>query len=210
MLPKSLVALALLSALLISGCKGEESGASTPSSTPTVASSQGDSSGNGASPNETMPGAPASASAASTGKATVVKVDVIPVNQALPKDNKTIPHFAAQMTWKNDGTTPIGPVFVTADALDPVKGLAVSCAVNGEEMQSGNTSQLVFDAADLVSYVSQFTTLRPGDVILTGTPGGVGMGMTPPRFLADGDVLTTTVEGIGTLTNRIRVAAASA
>ena len=121
--------------------------------------------------------------------------------------NRTLQWFQGKAF---DGTTPIGPVFVTADALDPVKGLAVSCAVNGEEMQSGNTSQLVFDAADLVSYVSQFTTLRPGDLVLTGTPGGVGMGMTPPRFLADGDVLTTTVEGIGALTNRIRVAAASA
>jgi acylpyruvate hydrolase len=69
-------------------------------------------------------------------------------------------------------------------------------------VQRGDTSDLVFDAAALVAYVSTFTTLRPGDIVLTGTPGGVGAGRTPPRFLRDGDVVETSVEGIGTLTNR--------
>jgi acylpyruvate hydrolase len=101
-----------------------------------------------------------------------------------------------------DATTPIGPVLVTADELDPAAGLAVTCSVNGEEVQRGDTSDLVFDAAALVAYVSTFTTLRPGDIVLTGTPGGVGAGRTPPRFLRDGDVVETSVEGIGTLTNR--------
>lgn len=104
-----------------------------------------------------------------------------------------------------DASTPLGPVLVTPDECDPKAGLAISCQVNGETVQSGNTSTLVFDAAALISYISRFTVLRPGDVILTGTPGGVGMARTPPRFLADGDVLVTTIEGIGELRNHISI-----
>ncbi|WP_404290094.1 fumarylacetoacetate hydrolase family protein [Glutamicibacter arilaitensis] len=104
-----------------------------------------------------------------------------------------------------DGTTPLGPVLVTTDELDPESGLEVICRVNGEEVQRGNTSTFVFSAARLISYISEFTTLRPGDVILTGTPGGVGMGMEPARFLADGDELQTEIPGIGTLKNRVRL-----
>lgn len=103
-----------------------------------------------------------------------------------------------------DGTTPVGPVVVTPDEVDPVRGLTVSCRVNGAEVQRATTATLVFDAADLVSYASTFTTLRPGDLILTGTPGGVGAGRDPQVFLADGDVLETEIEGIGTLRNTIR------
>lgn len=102
-----------------------------------------------------------------------------------------------------DRTTPIGPVLVTADEIDPVAGLEVICRINGEQVQRGNTSTLVFSAARLVSYVSRFTALRPGDIVLTGTPGGVGMGMQPPRFLADGDALETEIPGIGVLRNTI-------
>lgn len=102
-----------------------------------------------------------------------------------------------------DRTTPLGPVLVTADELDPVAGLEVICTLNGEEVQRGNTKTLVFSAARLLSYISTFTVLRPGDVVLTGTPGGVGMGMVPPRFLKDGDELLTEIPGIGTLKNRI-------
>ncbi|OJF11153.1 fumarylacetoacetate hydrolase family protein [Couchioplanes caeruleus] len=104
-----------------------------------------------------------------------------------------------------DRTTPIGPVVVTADALDPAAGLEVVCRVDGVERQRGDTSSLVFDAAALVAYVSTFTRLRPGDLVLTGTPGGVGMGMTPPVYLADGAVLETEITGIGVLRNRIVV-----
>ncbi|MCX4407665.1 fumarylacetoacetate hydrolase family protein [Streptomyces sp. NPDC059837] len=104
-----------------------------------------------------------------------------------------------------DRTTPLGPVVVTPDALDPVAGVEVICRVDGTERQRGNTRTLVFDAADLLAYVSTFTTLRPGDVVLTGTPGGVGMGMTPPVFLADGDLVETEIPGIGTLRNRLRL-----
>lgn len=104
-----------------------------------------------------------------------------------------------------DRTTPLGPVVVTPDEIDPVAGVRVRCLVNGEERQLGNTKELVFDAAELLSYVSTFTTLRPGDLVLTGTPGGVGMGMMPPTYLADGDLLETEISGIGTLRNRIRI-----
>jgi acylpyruvate hydrolase len=104
-----------------------------------------------------------------------------------------------------DRTTPLGPVLVTPDELDPEAGLDVSCFLNGERMQHGSTATLVFSAAQLLSYISTFTVLRPGDIVLTGTPGGVGMGMKPPRYLADGDVVTTEVGGIGRLENRIRI-----
>lgn len=101
-----------------------------------------------------------------------------------------------------DGTTPLGPYLVTPDEIDPVAGVEVICKVNGEEVQRGNTRTLVFSAAALLSYISGFTTLRAGDVVLTGTPGGVGLGMTPPRFLQSGDVLSTEVPGIGELSNK--------
>ncbi|MDP3967271.1 MAG: fumarylacetoacetate hydrolase family protein [Nocardioides sp.] len=103
-----------------------------------------------------------------------------------------------------DATTPVGPVVVAPDAIDPVAGVEVICRVNGVERQRGNTKTLVFDAPTLLAYVSTFTVLRPGDLVLTGTPGGVGMGMTPPTYLADGDVVETEIPGIGTLRNNVR------
>ena len=118
--------------------------------------------------------------------------------------NRTLQWFQGK-AW--DATTPIGPVVVPPDALDPVKGVEVICRVNGEERQRGNTRTLVFDCPDLLAYISTFTVLRPGDVVLTGTPGGVGMGMTPPTFLAVGDVVETEIHGIGTLTNTVRLTA---
>jgi acylpyruvate hydrolase len=104
-----------------------------------------------------------------------------------------------------DGSTPTGPVVVTPDEVDPAAGLAVSCRVNGEEVQRDSTATLVFDAPDLLAYISTFTVLRPGDLVLTGTPGGVGVAREPKRFLGDGDVLETQVEGIGLLRNTIRL-----
>lgn len=118
--------------------------------------------------------------------------------------NRTLQWFQGKAF---DRTTPLGPVLVTADELDPEAGLEVSCHLNGERVQHGNTATLVFSAARLLSYISTFTILRPGDVVLTGTPGGVGMGMKPPRYLSDGDVLTTEVGGIGRLENLIRIPA---
>lgn len=107
-----------------------------------------------------------------------------------------------------DASTPVGPIVVTADEVDPTAGLAISCRINGEEVQRDDTSTLVFDAPALLAYVSTFATLRPGDLVLTGTPGGVGMAREPQRWLADGDVLETEVEGLGVLRNRIRLVAA--
>ena len=103
-----------------------------------------------------------------------------------------------------DGTTPIGPWVVTADDVEPRDGLRITCEVNDVLMQDADTAGMVFDAADLIAYVSQITTLRPGDLVLAGTPGGVALGMDEPRWLRDGDVVTTAIEGIGTLRNIIR------
>lgn len=116
--------------------------------------------------------------------------------------NRTLQWFQGK-AW--DATTPIGPVVVSPDAIDPVAGVDVVCRVNGVERQRGSTSSLVFDCAALLAYISTFTVLRPGDLVLTGTPGGVGMGMDPPTYLADGDVVETEISGIGTLTNTVRL-----
>ncbi len=104
-----------------------------------------------------------------------------------------------------DRSTPIGPVVVTPDEIDPFDGVEVICRVNGEQTQRDNTRTLVFDAAGLLAYISAFTTLRPGDLVLTGTPGGVGVARTPQRFLRDGDVVETEIPGIGSLRNTVRL-----
>ncbi|HYD77497.1 fumarylacetoacetate hydrolase family protein [Ramlibacter sp.] len=92
---------------------------------------------------------------------------------------------------------PIGPWLVTADEVANVQRLPMWLEVNGQRMQSGNTRTMIFGVAELVSYVSRFMTLLPGDVITTGTPPGVGMGMKPPRYLKKGDVVTLGIEGLG-------------
>ena len=97
-----------------------------------------------------------------------------------------------------DATTPLGPVLVTPDEIDGA-GVEVRGHVNGERVQRGNTRTLVFGRAGCCPTSPRSPSLRPGDVVLTGTPGGVGMGMTPPRFLADGDVVETEIAGIGSL-----------
>ncbi|BBH17552.1 fumarylacetoacetate hydrolase [Nocardioides baekrokdamisoli] len=98
-----------------------------------------------------------------------------------------------------EGFTPLGPVLVTPDEYEDRDAIALSCSINGEVLQNSSTSDLVFDVATLVSYLSHIVTLRPGDVILTGTPSGVGLGFNPPRYLSDGDVVVTTVELAGEL-----------
>ncbi|TFY99694.1 fumarylacetoacetate hydrolase family protein [Ramlibacter rhizophilus] len=92
---------------------------------------------------------------------------------------------------------PIGPWLVTADEIANVQRLDMWLDVNGQRMQTGNTRTMIFDVARLVSYVSEFMTLLPGDVIATGTPPGVGLGMKPPRYLKKGDVITLGIEGLG-------------
>lgn len=104
-----------------------------------------------------------------------------------------------------DATTPVGPYLVTPDEVDPdqtgAPALAIRCAIDGEVMQEANTKDLLFSPADALSYISQFTTLEPGDIVATGTPGGVGAGREPKRFLRSGEVLTTEIEALGSLTN---------
>lgn len=96
-------------------------------------------------------------------------------------------------------TTPVGPVLVTADEWQP--GPSISTEIDGEKVQQASTGDLVFDPADLVAYLSQIVALRPGDLIATGTPGGVGHARKPPRYLAPGMTVRTTIDGIGTLEN---------
>ena len=92
---------------------------------------------------------------------------------------------------------PIGPWLVTTDEIENVQRLGMWLDVNGQRMQTGNTRTMIFDVAKLVSYVSQFMTLVPGDVITTGTPPGVGLGMKPPTYLKKGDVVTLGIDGLG-------------
>jgi 2,4-didehydro-3-deoxy-L-rhamnonate hydrolase len=92
---------------------------------------------------------------------------------------------------------PLGPWLVTKDEIPDVQKLAMWLDVNGQRMQSGSTKTMIFDCAQLVSYISHFMILEPGDVITTGTPPGVGLGMKPPRFLKPGDVVTLGIEGLG-------------
>lgn len=92
---------------------------------------------------------------------------------------------------------PIGPWLVTTDEIPNVQRLDMWLDVNGQRMQTGNTRTMIFTVARLVSYVSQFMTLLPGDVITTGTPPGVGLGLKPPRYLKKGDVIRLGIEGLG-------------
>ncbi|HUF98795.1 MAG TPA: fumarylacetoacetate hydrolase family protein [Ilumatobacter sp.] len=107
--------------------------------------------------------------------------------------------FTAGKMW--EGTTPVGPWLVVADESSPAPARAISCTVDGETMQSSNTDQLLFDPVHLVQYISTIITLAPGDLILTGTPGGVGAGREPQRFLAAGELVVTTIDGIGECRN---------
>jgi acylpyruvate hydrolase len=100
-----------------------------------------------------------------------------------------------------EGTTPIGPWLVTPDEVDLEAGLEITCRVDGIEKQRANTTDLVFTPAFLVAYLSQVFTLEPGDVVLTGTPGGVGAAREPAERLQPGQTLVTTIEGIGELHN---------
>lgn len=92
---------------------------------------------------------------------------------------------------------PLGPWLVTPDEIDDVQSLAMTLDVNGERRQDGSTKTMVFSVAHIVWYLSQFMILEPGDLINTGTPPGVGMGMKPPRYLADGDVIELEIQGLG-------------
>ena len=98
-------------------------------------------------------------------------------------------------------TTPVGPYLVTPDEVDNAVDLEVKCTVDSDVMQQSRTSDLLFGPAEIVSYASQAITLRPGDVIATGTPGGVGNARKPPIYLQPGNVLCTWIEGLGECVN---------
>jgi 2,4-didehydro-3-deoxy-L-rhamnonate hydrolase len=100
-----------------------------------------------------------------------------------------------------DSYAPTGPWLVTPDELDDPNDLSIRCVIDGEEVQSSRTSDLIFPIAELVAFVSSWATLEPGDLIFTGTPSGVGDGRKPPRYLKPGNVVETEIEGLGTLRN---------
>ena len=102
-----------------------------------------------------------------------------------------------------DGSGPMGPFLVTKDEVTDPNNLNVSLSLNGEIRQESNTVHLGFNVPQLVSFISHSMTLRPGDIISTGTPSGVGFASDPPRFLTPGDLMETTVEGVGVMRNRI-------
>ena len=96
-----------------------------------------------------------------------------------------------------DSFGPLGPYLVTKDEITDPQNLSMWLSVNGQKMQDGSTSTMVYGVAFLVHYISQFMSLMPGDIISTGTPPGVGLGMTPPIYLKPGDIVTLGVEGLG-------------
>lgn len=100
-----------------------------------------------------------------------------------------------------DSMTPFGPVIVSPDELDIAGGLAMTCTVDGETRQQGSTANLIFKPAEVISYISTFMTLQPGDLIALGTPAGVGLSLHPRKWLAPGQTVVTEIEGIGRLTN---------
>jgi 2-keto-4-pentenoate hydratase/2-oxohepta-3-ene-1,7-dioic acid hydratase in catechol pathway len=108
-----------------------------------------------------------------------------------------------------DGTGPFGPCFVTADELPAGgKGLRLETRLNGTVMQSARTDDMIFDVATLIAIISEAMTLEPGDLLVTGTPSGVGFARTPPLWMKAGDVVEVEIEGIGVLSNPVRDAVA--
>jgi 2-keto-4-pentenoate hydratase/2-oxohepta-3-ene-1,7-dioic acid hydratase in catechol pathway len=105
----------------------------------------------------------------------------------------------------SDGFAPVGPYLVTSEEIQDPTNLAISCTVNGETRQAANTKNMIFSCATLVSYISKYMTLKPGDVIFTGTPEGVILGYSEENqvWLKPGDEVSVTIENIGTLTNTL-------
>jgi 2-keto-4-pentenoate hydratase/2-oxohepta-3-ene-1,7-dioic acid hydratase in catechol pathway len=115
-----------------------------------------------------------------------------------------VPQFSLGKSFP--GFTPLGPFLVTPDELDDPDDIEVECRLNGETVQKSSTADLIFSVPAVISYLSYIVTLQPGDVILTGTPSGVGLGMNPPRYLMPGDEVTTVVAGVGELHQVCRAA----
>jgi len=108
-----------------------------------------------------------------------------------------------------DTFAPLGPALVTADEIPDPQDLGIRTLVSGETMQSARTKEMIFPIAELIAFVSKLMTLEPGDVLLTGTPAGVGAARTPPRWLRDGDVVEIEIERVGRLRNYVRAAPAA-
>ena len=102
-----------------------------------------------------------------------------------------------------DTFAPIGPYLVTKDEIEDPQNLSVKCTLNGEVRQDGNTEKMIFTVAEIVAFLSTGMTLEPGDIIMTGTPPGVGAARDPQVFLKDGDEVTIEIEGLGALTNPV-------
>jgi 2-keto-4-pentenoate hydratase/2-oxohepta-3-ene-1,7-dioic acid hydratase (catechol pathway) len=110
------------------------------------------------------------------------------------------PQFA--LAKSHPGFSPTGPWLVTPDELPDPTDLALSCAIDGETVQSSRTSRMIYDIPELVARLSAVVTLLPGDIIFTGTPSGIGNARTPRRFLQAGETLNSAIEGLGTMTTR--------
>jgi len=110
------------------------------------------------------------------------------------------PQFSLAKSFPGFGAT--GPWLVTPDEFADPNDLAIECEIDGETVQSGRTAQMMFPVAELIAHLSAVCTLRPGDLVFTGTPAGVGVGRDPQRFLAPGNVVTSRIEGIGALVQR--------
>lgn len=106
----------------------------------------------------------------------------------------------------HDTFCPVGPWLVTADEVGDVQALAMWCDVNGRRVQHSSTAQMIFGVAQCIADISRYMTLLPGDLIVTGTPAGVGLGQKPPRYLAAGDVVALGIERLGTQTQRVQAA----
>jgi 2,4-diketo-3-deoxy-L-fuconate hydrolase len=112
----------------------------------------------------------------------------------------TPPQFSLGKSYPGFG--PVGPWLVTPDEFDDPDDLELGCSINGEHVQLGRTGELIFGVSELIEELSRVTPLLPGDLIFTGTPSGVGVGRTPPRWLGPGDVLTSFIQGIGEMRHR--------
>jgi 2-keto-4-pentenoate hydratase/2-oxohepta-3-ene-1,7-dioic acid hydratase in catechol pathway len=112
----------------------------------------------------------------------------------------TPPQFSMGKSLDTFG--PLGPALVSLDAFKDPNDLALTCHIDGEQMQSARSSDMVFGVQPLIAYLSGLCTLEPGDIIFTGTPSGVGSGQNPRRYLKPGETIVSTIEGIGTLTNK--------
>lgn len=117
------------------------------------------------------------------------------------------PQFSVGKSFHGYG--PMGPVLVTVDELDDPDDLEIGCSINGVDVQRSRTSQMVFSVPTLIEHLSRVVTLLPGDVIFTGTPAGVGAAAKPQRFLVDGDVLVSDIEGLGSMSQAFVAAAVS-